>query len=191
MNKILALLGFLIVTSSCAQDFDKVDKSVMDVAYYPAKATKRVFEKTDEAKMALTPKMRVIYSRPLKKGREIFGSLVAFDKPWRLGANERTELLLLSDVEIGGKKVMSGRYTLLAVPSANEWKLTVSNTLDMWGVYTYDSANDVVSVTVPTQKSENVIEALSMVFYQNESSGDVNLKIGWDQTIVELPIKVL
>ena len=38
--------------------------------------------------------IRVFYNRPFKKGREIFGGLVPYDKVWRTGANEATTLLV-------------------------------------------------------------------------------------------------
>jgi hypothetical protein len=35
---------------------------------------------------------RLIYSRPTKNGRVIFGDLLEYGKVWRLGANEATEI---------------------------------------------------------------------------------------------------
>ena len=35
---------------------------------------------------------RVVYSRPKKEGRTIFGGLVEYGQVWRLGANEATEI---------------------------------------------------------------------------------------------------
>ena len=60
--------------------------------------------------------IRVIYSRPQKSGREIFGNLVPWKKVWRAGANEATEIKFYKDVEIGGKKVKAGTYSLFAIP---------------------------------------------------------------------------
>ena len=37
-----------------------------------------------------TTTLSVTYSRPGVKGREIWGALVPWDKPWRTGANEIT-----------------------------------------------------------------------------------------------------
>ena len=58
--------------------------------------------------------MRVVYSRPYKRGREnIFGTeeseaLVPFGKIWRTGANEATELTVTGDVTVGGKALAAG-----------------------------------------------------------------------------------
>ncbi|MEL6273895.1 MAG: DUF2911 domain-containing protein, partial [Bacteroidota bacterium] len=102
-----------------AQDFaSELDKSPMDMVYYPARAAFAAFEKTEEGKVALTPKVRVIYSRPQKKGREIWGNadLAPFGQPYRLGANENTEIHFFTPVKLGDQVIPAGRYTLGAIP---------------------------------------------------------------------------
>ena len=48
---------------------------------------------------------RVIYGRPQKNDRSIFGDLVPYDMIWRVGANEATEIEFYRDVKIDGKKL--------------------------------------------------------------------------------------
>jgi hypothetical protein len=48
-----------------------MDMNTMDSAYYPAEAPKRTFTKNDAKRAALTPQIRVTYSRPVKKGRTV------------------------------------------------------------------------------------------------------------------------
>lgn len=189
MMKKLTIIITIMATAgiSYGQGFDKIDKSVLDAAYYPAKAAKRVFAKTDEARKEKEPKIRVLYSRPLKKGRDIFGGLVKFDKPWRVGANESAEILFMTDVEFGGKKIKAGRYSIIIIPTATEWTIKLNTALDGWGQYSYDEAKNISSITVSTQKSGKEIEALSISLYE-KSAGTVHLKIGWDNTIAEFPI---
>ena len=56
---------------------------------------------------------RVIYGRPQKNGRSIFGDLVPYDMIWRVGANEATEIEFFRDVKIDGKKLAEGKiYTV-------------------------------------------------------------------------------
>src|SRR5688500_8097327 len=56
------------------------------------------------------------YSRPSKKGRNIFGDLVPFGNVWRTGANQATTITFGEDVTIGGTKVPAGKYGLLSIP---------------------------------------------------------------------------
>ncbi len=173
-----------------AQDFNDLDKSPLDVAYYPTKAAFRFFEKTPEKTKALEPVMKVYYSRPQKKGRKVFGELVPLDELWRTGANEAAEITFYKDVKIGGTTVKAGSYALAAFPTAKEWTLIINSVKDNWGVYVYDGNSNVAEVKSTPYKSKDTIEAFSIVMYE-KSTGLVHLKMGWDDTIVEFPIEIL
>ncbi len=190
-SKFLSIITFsfmiLLSFNVNAQKFDKMDKSSMDRAYYPAASAKRTFAKSDEAKKELEPQIRVTYSRPAKKGREVFGKLLKYGKAWRVGANESTEILFINDVTFGGKNIKAGRYSIIIIPTENEWTLKLNTELDGWGNYGYDESKDILSVSVPVTKSEEEIENLSIALYE-ASKNTIHLKIGWDTTIAEFPI---
>jgi hypothetical protein len=174
--------------SLSAQDFVDVDKSPLDAAYYPARAAFRAFAKTDSASVALEPKVRVIYSRPFKKGRDIWGGdLAPYGEPYRLGANEATEVQFYAPVKIGNHVVPAGRYTIGAIPTADNWEVFFSLDVDGWGVYAYQPKRNVATITVPTSSVEEVIENFSINLYE-ASPGTIHMKMGWDKTVVEVPI---
>ena len=188
MKKLLFILAIILTgTTVNAQDFTKMDKSPMDRAYYPADAAIRTFKKNEAKKKALIPQIRVTYSRPAKKGREVFGKLLKFGKAWRVGANESTEILFINDVMMGGKEIKAGRYTIIIIPTENEWTLKLNTELDGWGDYGYEPSKDILSVSVPVSESKKEIENLSISLYE-ASAKTVHLKIGWDTTIAEFPI---
>ena len=179
----IVALGFQVN----AQDFAKVDKSGLDAAYYPENAPKRAFIKDKTKQAEAATKIRILYSRPLKNGREVFGKVVKLNEAWRIGANESTEILFLTDVEFGGTAVKAGRYTLIAIPTEKEWTIKLNSENDGWGNYSYDETKDIASVTVPTTMSDKEIEALSIVIYE-KTKNVVHIKIGWDKTIAEIPV---
>ncbi len=184
-------LVLLSVSVLSAQDFADVDKSPLDAAYYPARAAFRAFAKTDSAAMAMEPKIRVLYSRPYKKGREVWGGdLAPYGEPYRLGANETTEITFFAPVKIGDRLVPAGRYTVGAIPNADKWEVFFSLDVDGWGVYAYKPEHNVATITAPTGKVDEVIENFSISLYE-ASPGTVHLKMGWDTTVVEVPIQLL
>jgi len=187
MKTILTITLLFITSISLAQNFPKMDKSVADIAYFPSDAALRIFKKNDTKRAAAQPKIRIIYARPLKKEREVFGKLVKYDKPWRLGANESTEILFMTDVIFGDKTIKAGRYTLIVTPQKDSWTIHLNSDLDGWGNYSYEPSKDIASVTIPLQTSKKVIEALSIVMYE-KSENLVHIKIGWDHTIAEVPV---
>jgi len=133
------------------------------------------------------PVARVIYSRPQKKGREIFGDLVPYNKVWRTGANEATELTLYKPMILGKKHLDAGTYTLYTIPKKDSWTIIINEDTNVWGAFSYKKAKDVARIEVSVQETAAPVEALSMIF-KNEKNG-VTLLIGWDQVYVEIPFK--
>lgn len=161
-----------------------LDKSPMDMAYFPADyPILRIQEKASGPLVC-----RVIYSRPQKNNRTVFGELVEYDKVWRLGANEATEIEFFKDVRIDGKKVAKGKYTLYAFPKPEKWTIIFNKETDIWGAFNYDETKDVLRVTLPVKKVADPIEAFSIAF--EKSNGGANLNIGWDTDMVSLPVKI-
>jgi hypothetical protein len=130
---------------------------------------------------------RVIYSRPQKKGRKIFGELEPYGNVWRLGANEATEVEFFIPVSIGGKNIPKGRYTMYAIPEESKWTIILNRETDIWGAYKYDAAKDVVRTTVPVTTLPAPVEAFTMVF--EKADGGANLVMSWDNVMISLPVK--
>ena len=107
MKKIPTLVLFLLIGCVAVQaqtKFPKVDKSPMDMVYFPdAYPHLKIQNKPTEPLIA-----RVIFSRPQKNGRTIFGELLEYGKVWRLGANEATEIEFFQNVKIGNTKIKKG-----------------------------------------------------------------------------------
>ena len=162
--------------------FPPVDKSPMDMCYYPnGYPVSKIQDKATEPLAA-----RVVYSRPQKNGRAIFGELIAFGDVWRLGANEATEIEFFLPARIGNTKIKKGRYTLYCIPFEDKWTIIINKETDTWGAFKYDQTKDIVRIDVPTQKQTDILESFSMVF--EKSATGASLIMGWDDTKAELPI---
>ena len=158
-----------------------LDKSPMDMTYYPENyPILRMQHKSVEPLTA-----RVIYSRPQKNGRTIFGSLIEYGKSWRLGANEATEIEFYKDVIIQQKKVPKGRYVLYAVPFADKWVIKFNSDLNTWGLQ-IDSTKDVFQFEIPVTKTMFPYEYFTMEFEPAEPG--LQLSMMWDSVKAVLPI---
>jgi len=185
MKKILALLTlfcFATILATAQSTLPGLDKSPMDMSYCPSNypGLNAQGKPTD----ALTA--RIIYGRPQKNGRAIFGSLIEYGKVWRLGANESTEIDLFKPVTIDGKKIAEGRYTVYAIPDSAKWTIIINKATDSWGAYIYDKKLDVLRVDVPVQKQTTSTEALTIIF--EKATSGANLAVYWDDVKVALPI---
>ena len=185
MKKICALtiiICFFTIHLSAQIKLPPLDKSPMDMSYCPANYA---FRQIDTQKV--DPLVaRVIYSRPQKKDRVIFGGLVPYNKVWRLGANEATEIEFFKSITINGEKIDKGRYTMYAIPDSAKWTIIINSNTDIWGEFSYDPKKDVLRTDVPVEKQSTSTEALTMVFAKSSTGYD--LWMVWDDVKVMLPI---
>jgi hypothetical protein len=182
----LAFLILILMSASLSAQnrFSPLDKSPMDASYYPANyPILKIQDKATEPVIA-----RVIYSRPQKNGRVVFGELVEYGQVWRMGANEATEVEFYKDVKIGGKKIKKGRYTAYALVNPDKWTIILNSETDTWGAFKYDPKKDVVRVDVPVQKNTEQVEALAIQF-EKENTG-FSMVVAWDDLLVKLPISL-
>jgi hypothetical protein len=159
-----------------------VDKSPMDMAYFPENYP--ILKIQDKAKEPLVA--RVIYSRPHKADRTVFGDLVEYGKVWRLGANEATEVEFFKEVKIDGKRVPKGKYTLYAITYPEQWTFILNKETDTWGSFKYDEKKDLLRVNVPVQKEAQPVESFTLSF--EKTADGANLVINWDDVKTALPI---
>ncbi|WP_339702835.1 DUF2911 domain-containing protein [uncultured Marixanthomonas sp.] len=178
MKSLLTILFFTAITvfstnTAYSQTFPKMDTSPMDLAMArPDRNT--------------PPIARVIYSRPQKKGREIFGELVPYGKVWRTGANEATELTIYEPLKVNKTVLQPGTYTLFTIPEKDMWTVIINKNANVWGTI-YNKDNDVVRLETPARNAAAPAESLSMVFRPEDKGA--TLMIGWDKTYVEVPFE--
>jgi hypothetical protein len=158
-----------------------VDVSPMDMSYFPVDYPKL---KMTNSKME-PPVVRVIYSRPHLQKRRLFNNILKMDEPWRLGANEATEIDFYKAVIIQGKKVNPGRYTIYSIPHPGNWSIVLNSNIDTWGL-TADKAKDVHQFEIPVTVGNPSLEYFTMVFEKTTAGAD--LIIAWDDILARLPI---
>ena len=167
------------VQSELANPYVPVDVSPMDIAWLPVDYPKLSAKKS-------APVARVLYSRPHKQGRKIFGNLVKYGERWRLGANESTEIELFIPVTIQDKAVTKGKYILYCVPQADSWTIVFNKNLFSWGL-NLDSSKDAYRFTVPATEKNMAVEYFSMMF--QIIPGGAELLMAWDNMEARLPIQ--
>lgn len=175
MKKVIFILLAVIALSDVyAQKLPGLDASPADYAWLPPNRK--------------DPVVKIIYSRPAKKGRTMIGQTDPYGKVWRLGANEATEIKLFKDVTFGDKTVKAGTYTLYAIPTEKDWTIIFNTKLDTWGAYSYDEKLDVARVTVPVSKPASEVEVFTIAFDEPQGNAS-NMYIAWENWLVKVPVK--
>lgn len=134
--------------------------------------------------------VKLCYSAPSMRGREIMGGLVPYGEPWRMGANEPTTLHLPFAATVGSIRVEPGSYAVYAVPGESEWTIVLNAAPDRWGIPIDEEirAQDVGSFTVRPERLEQPVERMSIDL--EAAGGDAGrLVLEWENTRVSFPIR--
>ncbi len=184
MKKTFAFVVACCIACCCfaQQKPTELDKSPLDVSYWPANYP--ILKMSGKAKDI--PSARVVYSRPFKNNRTVFGGIIKYGEMWRLGANEATEIEFLKNVKIGGKPLPKGRYTLYCIPEETKWTIIINKDNYSWGNFVYDAKKDALRTEIAIDKIADNIEAFTMYF--EETKTGANLLMLWDDVKAILPI---
>jgi hypothetical protein len=129
----------------------------------------------------------IVYHAPSVKGRKIFGSADALQKPgsiWRLGADQATFLHTDADLDINGLKVPRGEYTLYMDLDEGKWQLVVSKQTGQWGIKrdgssTLDESKMVGKTAMTMSKPGSPVEQMKISLSQ--AGGDRGkLTVEWE-----------
>lgn len=163
--------------------YASIDLSPVDISYFPNDYPIQNMTR----KLQTPPVARVIYSRPQKQGRKIFGDLLKYGEPWRLGANEATEIEFFQPVSIQNKKIPKGRFIIYCIPNEKEWSVILNSNVFSWGLKP-NPEQDVYKFIIPIERTNTSVEHFTMVF-EKSFDGGANLIITWDDALARLPIK--
>jgi len=151
--------------------------------------------------------IEIAYGRPLKRGRDIYGSGANYGKAmlvgapiWRAGANVSTRLKTEVPLVINGKTVAPGEYSLFIDVKENNWTLVVStwaaqtnfdpqNKAALWGSYNYTPDKDVLRAPMKLETLPHSTEQLTWAFLDmTNDSGTI--AISWDRQMASVAFKV-
>jgi len=152
--------------------------------------------------------IEITYSRPILRGRaNIFGkgadygkTVMAGASPWRAGANQTTRLKTEVPLEIGGKKIPPGEYSLFVDLKETGWTLIVSSQpyqekydpnekAKTWGSFGYDPKLDVARAPMKMVTPAVSIDQFTIGFVNMTDAGGA-IAMGWEKTGAVVPFTV-
>src|SRR5690625_122638 len=132
--------------------------------------------------------IKLEYSRPAVKERKVFGELIPFGEVWRTGANATCKVTFGEEVEVAGKMVKLGTYTLYSIPGEKEWKIILNTELKNWGADGYDEKKNVLVADLPVIRLKENQESFSL-FIENMTDNSADLVLSWADVRIEIPVK--
>lgn len=130
----------------------------------------------------------VTYDRPVARGRELFGGIVAYGEIWNPGANDATAVSFSRPVTVNGQPLDAGAYSIWAIPDPEEWTLIFSRAADVFHQPYPGEEHDALRLAVTPLRGDHM-ETLAFYFPMVEKKA-AELRLHWGETIVPLAITV-
>jgi hypothetical protein len=127
------------------------------------------------------------YNRPVARGRELFGSLVPYDRIWCPCANDATTIELTTAIKINGHDLAAGKYSVWSEPHPDKWTIIFSRTHEAWHTR-YPAGQDALRVET-TPRTGSHMETLAFYFPVVDGR-KAELVLHWGTVIVPLSIEV-
>lgn len=131
--------------------------------------------------------VKIEYSAPGVKGREIFGALVPYNELWRTGANSSTKISFSKDVTIGGTAVAAGTYAIFTIPGKSEWTFILSKNYKQSGTSNYKKEEDAVRIQVKAGTC-SPRERMNFQITDFDDNGG-NIVLEWASVQISVPFK--
>jgi len=142
--------------------------------------------------------VKVKYSRPSVKGRQIWGALVPYgwnvqgfgagnSAPWRAGANENTVIEFSHPAKVEGQPVPAGRYGLFYVINENgSGEVILSKDNRSWGSFWYRPEQDQLRAKIQLRDIAHT-ELLTYDFI-NFTKNSAELALNWEKK--QFPVRI-
>jgi len=130
----------------------------------------------------------ITYGRPVARGRTLFGALVPYGRIWHPGADQGTVLETTRAIEVNGKPLPAGRYSLWTIPQESSWTFIFSKNADAFHTSYPGEPLDALRVNVTPEAGAHME---SMTYYFPAVDGkDATLRLHWGTVVIPLAIKV-
>lgn len=126
---------------------------------------------------------KVEYGSPSRRGRDLFGGIVAWGERWRTGANRATHFSTSKDLMIGDLKVPAGDYTLFTIPEPDGGTLIINKQTGQNG-RTYDESRDLGRVPMKLSTKNDNTESFTITVEEDGNDGTLNLI--WGETVLSV-----
>ena len=140
-----------------------------------------------EQRIGLTD-IKIEYSRPGVKDREVFGGLVPYGEVWRTGANKVPNITFSSDVRFGNNNVEAGTYAIFTIPNKDMWTVILNSNTEQWGTSDYNESENIATVEVMSEEAL-MTETFTMDINDIRDNSAM-LVLRWEKTQLKVPLKV-
>jgi hypothetical protein len=132
----------------------------------------------------------VVYGRPVARGRVLFGdsALVKWGAVWHPGADSATRVSFSHDVEIEGRPVRAGEYSVWLVPrQAGPWTFVLSRAAHVFHTPYPGEASDALRLDVTPERGAHM-ETLAF-YFPVVLRDEAVMRVHWGEMVLRARIK--
>lgn len=138
--------------------------------------------------MVAFTEISVAYGRPVARGRALFGALVPWDNVWHPGADSATRITFTHDVNVEGRPLRAGEYSLWLIPREHAaWTVIFSGAAHVFHRPYPGADRDVLRVDVSPEQLSSV-ESFT-IYFPLVLRDEASLRLHWGTTAVTVHIK--
>lgn len=131
----------------------------------------------------------VRYYRPVLRGRTPFPGIVSWGRTWTPGADSATRLETTGNLEIEGKTLPAGKYSLWLIPEEKDaWTVIFSRSADAFHL-SYDEGQDALRIQARATTSAQSVETLEISFPLVDGDSAV-MQMQWGSVVLPLHMRV-
>ena len=128
---------------------------------------------------APTPlKVKIDYGQPHARGRVVPAELQKDETIWRTGANASTTLTTDVELEVGGRRLAKGAYSLYTIRTAGGYQLIINANTGQWGTE-YVKDKDVARVPLTARTLGTGLESMQIALAPSGKGPNGKLTISW------------
>lgn len=127
------------------------------------------------------------YSRPVARGRKLFGGIVPYDKEWNPGADAASTIAFSGDVLLEDHAVKRGTYSIWVVPGPEQWTLILSHAARVFHE-PYPEGEDALRVVLSPETGPPM-ETLGFYFPMVDADSAL-LQLHWGETVLPVRLRV-
>jgi Protein of unknown function (DUF2911) len=127
------------------------------------------------------------YSRPVARGRELFGKLVPYGRIWCPGADDATTIEVSTKVTFESQELPAGKYSVWAEPGPDKWTVIFNKQANVFHTR-YPAGQDAIRMEI-TPRTGSHMETLAFYFpVVDGHKGE--LALHWGTVVVPMKLEV-
>jgi hypothetical protein len=128
------------------------------------------------------------YYRPVLRGRTPFPNVVSWGRTWTPGADSATRIETTGPLEVEGKQLPAGKYSIWVVPREKEaWTVIFNRAADAFHL-SYDEGQDALRVDAQPATATHSVETLQLTFPVVDADS-ATMQLQWGTFVLPLRLR--